>query len=88
MSSKSWERLSSKVTPLFTFAKFYFQNLYKENGILAGYGYNTDWIQEYESLIGRKLKVFTIVDSSMIDLFEVQGKDAKRASITLQFTSI
>ena len=77
MSSKSRERLSSsKVTPFFTtFSKFYPQNLYKEDGILAGYGYDTDWIQEYESLIGRKLKVFTIVNSSMIDLFEVGQRE-------------
>ena len=38
---------------------------------MAGYGVNTDWIQEYESLIGRKLKEFTIADSSMVNFFEV-----------------
>ena len=38
---------------------------------MAGYGKNMDWIQEYEHLIGRKLKTFTISDQHMIDMFEV-----------------
>ena len=40
-------------------------------GFIAGYGKNIDWIQEYEQLMGRKLKTFTISDQHMIDLFEV-----------------
>ena len=40
-------------------------------GFIAGYGKNIDWIQEYEQLIGRKLKTFTISDQHLIDMFEV-----------------
>ena len=47
---------------------------------MAGYGVNTDWIQEYESLIGRKLKEFTIADSSMIHFFEVRQRNNIRYS--------
>ena len=35
---------------------------------------NKYWIQDYENLIGRKLKVFEIADTSVIDLFEVRSK--------------
>ena len=35
---------------------------------------NSYWIQDYENLIGRKLKVFEIADTSVIDLFEVSSK--------------
>ena len=35
---------------------------------------NSYWIQDYENLIGRKLKVFEIADTSVIDLFEVRSK--------------
>ena len=38
---------------------------------MTGYGINNYWIQEYETLIGRKLKVFEIADPALIDLFEV-----------------
>ena len=50
------------------------QNLYNEEGIVAGYGVNTYWIKDYENLIGRKLKVFEVADKSVIDLFEVRIK--------------
>ena len=48
-----------------------FKDLLNIKGFIAGYGKNIDWIQEYEHLIGRKLKVFTISDPHMIDMFEV-----------------
>ena len=35
---------------------------------------NKYWIQDYANLIGRKLKVFEIADTSVIDLFEVRSK--------------
>ena len=48
-----------------------YQDLLEIDGFMAGYGKNMDWIQEYEHLIGRKLKTFTISDQHMIDMFEV-----------------
>ena len=51
-----------------------FQELFNEEGIVAGYGVNKYWIQDYENLIGRKLKIFEIADTSVIDLFEVRSK--------------
>ena len=50
---------------------FKYQDLLEIEGFMAGYGKNMDWIQEYEHLIGRKLKTFTISDQHMIDMFEV-----------------
>ena len=41
---------------------------------MAGYGVNSYWIKDYENLIGRKLKVFEIADSSVIDMYEVRSK--------------
>ena len=41
-------------------------------GIVAGYGVNNDWILEYETMLGRKLKTFTVADSNMVDFLEVK----------------
>lgn len=52
-------------------------------GFIAGYGKNIDWIQEYEHLIGRKLKTFTISDQHMIDMFEVIKISHKRTLFSI-----
>ena len=39
--------------------------------MVAGYGASKSWIQEYEYLLKRPLKKFTIVDKQIVDKFEV-----------------
>ena len=70
------------------FLKFYlclifFKDLMNIKGFIAGYGKNIDWIQEYEHLIGRKLKTFTISDQHMIDMFEVIKISHKRTLFSI-----
>ena len=36
---------------------------------MTGYGYHNWWLQDYENLIGRKLKVFEVAS---LDFFEVR----------------
>ena len=40
-------------------------------GRIAGYGASKSWIQEYERLLKRPLKKFTIIDKETVDKFEV-----------------
>lgn len=40
-------------------------------GMIAGYGESKSWIQEYEYLLSRPLKKFTIVDKKTVGNFQV-----------------
>ena len=39
--------------------------------MVTGYGASKSWIQEYEYLLDRQLKKFTIVDKKTVDNFQV-----------------
>ena len=64
----------------------YLKDLLDVEGFMAGYGKNIDWIQEYEHLLGEKLKTFTISDQYMIDMFEV-SQSTQRYNLFVQLYS-
>lgn len=49
--------------------------------MVAGYGATKAWIQEYEYLLKRPLKKFTVVDPSIVHKFEVSLILRRRRSI-------
>ena len=50
------------------------QNIENEEAILAAAGNNNDWILEYEDIIGTKFKRYDILDSSILQMYEVDYK--------------
>ena len=49
----------------------FLQNIENEEAILAAAGNNNDWILEYEDIIGTKFKRYDILDSSILQMYEV-----------------
>ena len=52
----------------------FLQNIENEEAILAAAGNNNDWILEYEDIIGTKFKRYDILDSSILQMYEVDQK--------------
>ena len=51
--------------------EIFLQNIENEEAILAAAGNNNDWILEYEDIIGTKFKRYDILDSSILQMYEV-----------------
>ena len=49
----------------------FLQNIENEEAILAAAGNNNDWILEYEDIIGAKFRRYDILDSSILQMYEV-----------------
>ena len=65
-------KVKTKYQILFTIDnRDFLQNIENEEAILAAAGNNNDWILEYEDIIGTKFKRYDILDSSILQMYEV-----------------
>ena len=72
MSSWSQEyEGENEISDIIHIREIFLQNIENEEAILAAAGNNNDWILEYEDIIGTKFKRYDILDSSILQMYEV-----------------
>ena len=72
MSSWSQEyEGKNEISDIIHIREIFLQNIENEEAILAAAGNNNDWILEYEDIIGTKFQRYDILDSSILQMYEV-----------------